>query len=71
MKPRPKKPDIPFEARLEQEASRLKQVASQLPHGTERDTLLRTSRQIALASVANEGPAEAGLLFPGVYLPEF
>jgi hypothetical protein len=54
MKPRPKKPHIPFEARLEQEASRLKQVASQLPPGTERDMLLRKSQQITIAAHIND-----------------
>jgi hypothetical protein len=47
-------PKPSLENRLDEEATRLKEAASRLPIGHERDKLLRKSRQLAVAAHINE-----------------
>jgi len=64
MKLRPRKPSMPLEKRLEQEALRLKQAAVVLPPGRERDDLIRKSRQINIAAHLNAWLSSPGLQPP-------
>jgi hypothetical protein len=53
-----------FAARLQQEALRLKQAASQLPPGSERDELIKKYRQTKVAAHLNEWLSSPGLQPP-------
>lgn len=57
-------PTTSLENRLDEEAKRLKEAASRLPFGSERDKLLRKSRQLAVAAHINEWLASPGLQPP-------
>jgi hypothetical protein len=64
MIPRPRKPYVPFEERLEREAGRLKQAGIALPPGRERDELIKKSRQIKIAAHLNDWLKSPGLQPP-------
>ena len=51
--------------RLEQEAARLREQAEKLPDGTEREKLLRKSRQAETATHVDEWLSSPGLRSPG------
>jgi hypothetical protein len=55
---------LSFPDRLDQEAERLRAEAEKLPHGTERDMLLRKARQAETASHINEWLTSPGLRPP-------
>jgi|tagenome__1003787_1003787.scaffolds.fasta_scaffold20968699_2 hypothetical protein len=59
-----KSPPSSFESWLEQEALRLKQAAASLPPSTERDRLLRKSRQVKVAAHLNQWLTSPGLQPP-------
>ena len=50
--------------RLDQEAERLRTEAKQLPHGVEREKLLRKARQTETAAYIDEWLASPGLRGP-------
>jgi hypothetical protein len=50
--------------RLEQEAARLRAEAEKLPHGQERDLLVRKARQAETAVDVNEWLSSSGLQGP-------
>ena len=56
---------VSLEERLAQEAERLREEAKKLPHGPEREILLRTARQAKTGSYMSEW-----LRPPGLYPPE-
>jgi hypothetical protein len=53
-----------FEIRLSAEAARLREQAKKLPHGIEREELLRRARQAETAAHMNEWLASPGLQPP-------
>jgi hypothetical protein len=55
---------LSFPDRLDQEADRLRAEAAKLPHGAERDALLRKARQARTASHVNEWLSSPGLQAP-------
>jgi hypothetical protein len=55
---------LSFPDRLCQEAERLRAEAEKLPHGHERDTLLRKARQAETASHVHEWLSSPGLQAP-------
>jgi hypothetical protein len=55
---------LSFPDRLDQEADRLRAEAAKLPHGAERDALLRKARQVRTASHVNEWLSSPGLQAP-------
>jgi hypothetical protein len=55
---------LTFPERLDQEVKRLRTEAEKLPHGTERDALLRKARQAETASHMNEWLSSPGLQAP-------
>jgi hypothetical protein len=55
---------LSFPDRLDQEADRLRAEAAKLPHGAERDALLRKARQARTASRVNEWLSSPGLQAP-------
>jgi hypothetical protein len=55
---------LSFPERLGQEAERLRTEAEKLPHGSERDLLLRKARQTETASHVNEWLSSPGLRPP-------
>ena len=64
MQRRPFKQLLTFPDRLEQEAEALKEQASSLPAGIERDMILRKARQMETASHINEWLSSPGLKPP-------
>ena len=55
---------LTFPERLEQEITRLRTEADKLPHGTEREELLRKARQAETASHISEWLSSPGLRPP-------
>jgi hypothetical protein len=55
---------LTFPERLDQEAKRLRIEAEKLPHGTERDQLLRKARQAETALHVNDWLSSPGLRAP-------
>jgi hypothetical protein len=55
---------LSFPERLDREAERLRTEAEKLPHGSERDMLLRKARQAETASHVNEWLSSPGLRPP-------
>ena len=55
---------LPFQDRLALEALRLKEEAKTLPHGREREALMRKLNQIETASHVNEWLSSPGLQPP-------
>jgi hypothetical protein len=55
---------LSFPDRLDQEADRLRAEAAKLPHGAERNALLRKARQARTASHVNEWLSSPGLQAP-------
>jgi hypothetical protein len=55
---------LTFPERLDQEAERLRTEAEKLPHGQERDNLLREARQADTASHVHEWLSSPGLRAP-------
>jgi hypothetical protein len=45
---------VPFEERLERAAGEARQAAEKLPHGQEREALLKKARQAEMAAHLNE-----------------
>jgi hypothetical protein len=64
MKRRRFKQVVSFHDRLAQEAERLRKEAEKMPHGKDRELLLRRARQAETASHVNEWLASPGLLSP-------
>jgi hypothetical protein len=60
----PNYPKQPFQNRLEREVVNLKEEAEALPHGPEREALLRKARQTETASQVNEWLSSPGLRAP-------
>ncbi|WLB24067.1 hypothetical protein [Bradyrhizobium japonicum] len=58
------KQTVPLEERLAQEAERLREQAKQLPHGSEREALLRKARQAETGSHISDWLRSAGLQPP-------
>jgi hypothetical protein len=54
-----------FENRLADEKKRLQEQAASLPHGAEKETVLRKIEQIDTASEVNEWISSPGLRSPG------
>ncbi|MEA2886972.1 MAG: hypothetical protein QOD11_1332 [Bradyrhizobium sp.] len=57
-------PTSSLENKLDDEAKRMKEAASHLPFGSERDKLLKKSRQLAVAAHINEWLSSPGLRPP-------
>ena len=55
---------LTFPERLDHKIERLRTEAEKLPHGSERDTLLRKARQTETASHVNEWLSSPGLQPP-------
>jgi hypothetical protein len=55
---------LSFPERMSQEAERLRTEADKLPHGSERDSLLRKARQAETACHVNEWLSSPGLQKP-------
>jgi len=55
---------LTFPERLDQEAERLRKEADKLPHGPERDGLLRKARQAETALHVNDWLSSPGLRSP-------
>nr|WP_246709535.1 hypothetical protein [Bradyrhizobium sp. 6(2017)] len=55
---------IPFEARLTQEAARLRQAAKGTPLGIERERMIRQARQAETASHISQWLSSPGLRAP-------
>jgi hypothetical protein len=60
----PNQPKPTCEQRLAQEAHRVKERATTLPHGKERELLSRKARQLETASLINEWMSSPGLQPP-------
>jgi hypothetical protein len=58
------KQTVPLEERLAQEAARLREQASKLPQGSEREILLRRARQAETGSHLSEWLRSPGLQPP-------
>jgi hypothetical protein len=56
--------EIPFDERLAQEAERLRKQAEALPHGPEREKLLRKARQAETAAHVDQWLSSPGLQPP-------
>jgi hypothetical protein len=54
----------PFDQRLAQEALRIQSQLKSLPHGKERELLVRKARQLETASHVNEWLSSPGLKAP-------
>ena len=57
-------PKPTFEQRLAQEALRIQEQVKSLPHGNERELLVRKARQLETASHVNEWISSPGLQPP-------
>jgi hypothetical protein len=57
-------PKSSFDQRLEQEALRIKERVKSLPHGKERELMVRRARQLETASRVNEWVSSSGLKAP-------
>ena len=57
-------PKHPFDQRLAQEALRIQEQVKSLPHGKERELLVRKARQLETASHVNEWILSPGLKPP-------
>jgi hypothetical protein len=55
---------LSFPDRLNQEAQRLREEAKKMPHGTERDALLKKARQAETAAHMDEWLSSPGLRPP-------
>jgi hypothetical protein len=55
---------LTFPQRLDQEAKRLRTEAEKLPHGSERDQILRKARQAETALHVNDWLSSPGLRAP-------
>ena len=55
---------LPFPDRLAQEAERLREEAERLPHGPDREMLLRKARQADTTAHLNEWLSSPGLQAP-------
>jgi hypothetical protein len=64
MQRRRTKHSSPLEERLEQMAHECREKAGNLPHGTERDEMLRKARQAEIASQLSEWVSSPGLRPP-------
>ena len=63
-RPQPDQPKPTFEQRLAQEALRIQEQVKSLPHGKERELLVRKARQLETASHVNEWILSPGLKPP-------
>ena len=57
-------PKPPFDQRLAQEALRIQEQVKSLPHGNERELLVRKARQVETASHISEWISSPGLQQP-------
>jgi hypothetical protein len=60
----PEQPTPPFDQRLAQEALRIQEQVKSLPHGKEREILVRKARQLETALRVNEWLSSPGLSAP-------
>jgi hypothetical protein len=60
----PDQPKHPFDQRLAQEALRIQEQVKSLPHGNERELLVREARQVETASHISEWISSPGLQQP-------
>ena len=63
-RPQPDQPKPTFEQRLAQEALRIQEQVKSLPHGKERELLVRKARQLETASRINDWMSSPGLQPP-------